>query len=85
MKALLAALALLIAVPATAADPTNMTPAGSEGRIEAAGLLVPLVERSQHVELPPLGLGRQPLVADVYDQLVDIAELAAAQRCGSWP
>lgn len=33
MKALLAAFALLVAAPALAADPTNMTPTVSEGRI----------------------------------------------------
>ena len=35
MKALLAALTLLVAAPATAADPTDMTPAISEGRVTA--------------------------------------------------
>ena len=49
--------------------------AGVEGRVVAALLFVLLVEGGERVELPPLGVGRQPLVADVLDQLVDLGVL----------
>ena len=52
----------------------------SSCRIVAALVLVVLVERGQQIELPPLRIGRQPLVADVLDQLVDLGVLRVDVR-----
>src|SRR5205814_9922936 len=49
--------------------------AGVEGRVEAPLIFVVLVERGQSVELPPLYVSRQPLIADVLDELVDFGVL----------
>src|SRR5439155_13525487 len=49
--------------------------AGVQRRVIAALVLVVLVEGRQRIELPPLYIRRQPLVADVLDQLVDLSVL----------